>query len=78
MGKKKEKKKELTVYPGRYFVAGKSKEKAEAIAERVSDSESQVLLLHPKKKAVNPNTVKRIVLRDRRPLRITPKRPKIT
>ena len=78
MAKKKRvaKKEELKAYKGRYFVAGKNKEKAEALAEKVSDSEEYIVLLHPKAE-VSTATVRRSVTRDRKPLRITPKRPKL-
>lgn len=70
------KKKELKIYKGKYFVAEKNKEKAEAVAERVSDSEEKIMILHPKQE-VSAATVRRSVVRDRKPLRITPKRPKL-
>lgn len=76
-GKKaKSKKKKLKVYKGRYFVAGKNKVKAEAVVERVSDSEDKIVLLHPQKETTLA-TARRVVLKDRKPLRITPKRPKL-
>lgn len=70
------KEKELKIYKGRYFVAAKNKEKAEDLAEKVSNSEEKIVLLHPKGEVSLP-LARRSVGRDRRPLRITPKTPRL-
>lgn len=67
---------ELKIYPGRYFVAGKNKEKAAKLVDKVSDSEEHIILLNPKKETTLA-AARRSVIRGRKPLRITPKRPKL-
>lgn len=70
------KEKELKIYKGRYFVAEKNRGKAEDLVDKVSDSERQILLLNPKQETTLA-TARRTIIRDRKPLRITPKTPRL-
>lgn len=70
------KEKELRIYGVRGYVAGKNRKKAEIIVEEASEKEDRLILLHPGKETTLA-TARRVVLRDRKPLRITPKRPKL-
>lgn len=67
---------QLRIYRGRYFVAGKTREKAEDLAGKVSDREEKIILLNPQKETTLA-VARRSVVRGRKPLRVTPKRPKL-
>ena len=68
--------KDLKIYKGRYFVAGKNRDKAGDLVGKVSDSEEKIILLNPKQETTLA-TARRTVIRDRKPLRITPKTPRL-
>ncbi len=72
---KAEKKLNLNVYQGKYFVAAKDKGKAENLADKVSEEEPKVVLLKPQKQTTL-KMARLAVGRDRRPL-VTTKRPRV-
>ena len=73
---KKADKSGLKIFKGGYLVAAKNREKAEDISGRVSETESQVLLLNPKQE-ISAAAARRSVVRGRTKLRITPKTPRL-